>query len=123
LHGLAASLVVVARMVGMVLGVSMLTTIGLHAFSTRASALPSPSKLCPSTPWSCPRYDALFTGALTSELTVMFLSAALACGFAAMVVLATQGSVRYERSARAWRRAGRLAPAGQEAEGERSAGR
>jgi hypothetical protein len=90
LHGLAASLVVVARMVGMVVGVSLLTTVGLHTLSTRAAALPSPSKLCPGKPLSCPRYDLLFTGALTSELRVIFFSAAVACGFAALVVLATQ---------------------------------
>lgn len=94
LHGLGASLIVVARMVGMVVGVSLLTTVGLHAFATRAAALPSAVKLCPSTPLSCPRYEALFTGALTSELTVMFLSAALACAVSVVVVLATQRGTR-----------------------------
>jgi len=94
LHGLAASLVVVARMVGMVVGVSLLTTVGLHTLSTRAAALPSPAELCPGTPLSCPRYDRLFTDALTSELTVIFFSAALACGFSLLVVLATQKSAK-----------------------------
>jgi MFS family permease len=89
LYGLAASLVVVARMVGMVIGVSLLTTVGLHAFSARAARLPPPSRLCPAHPLSCPRYDNLFSAALTSELGAIFFSAALACGVALVVALLT----------------------------------
>jgi MFS family permease len=91
LYGLAGSLAVVARMVGMVIGVSLLTTIGLHTFSVRAARIPSPATLCPGHPLSCTRYNRLVTAALTSELDAMFLSAALACVFAAVVVLGTQG--------------------------------
>jgi MFS family permease len=90
LHGLAASLGVVARMVGMVVGISLLTAVGLHAFSEKASAVPSPARLCPATPLSCPRYNSLFQAALVSELDTMFLSAALACAFALAVALSTQ---------------------------------
>jgi MFS family permease len=94
LHGLAASLGVVARMVGMVVGISLLTAVGLHAFSERAAAIPSPARLCPSAPLSCPRYNALFEAALVSELDTTFLSAALACAFALVVALATQAKQR-----------------------------
>jgi len=94
LRGLAASLVVVARMVGMVVGVSLLTSLGLHTFATRAAALPSPTKLCPGKPLSCAAYNLLITGALTSELGTIFFFAAVACGLAGVVIVLTLNDPR-----------------------------
>ena len=40
-HGVASALLIVARMVGMLLGISALTTIGLHAFYDASAAIPT----------------------------------------------------------------------------------
>ena len=42
-HGVVSSLVVLARMVGMVVGLALLTAIGLHRFYAAVAALPDPS--------------------------------------------------------------------------------
>lgn len=42
-HGTASALVVVARMVGMVVGLALLTAIGLHRYYQAVSALPDPT--------------------------------------------------------------------------------
>jgi MFS family permease len=84
-HGIAASLTVAARMVGMLAGLSLLTAIGLHHFYATQATLPSPSTLCPTTPLSCPAYTALETGALVDELHVIFVGAAVCAVLAAVV--------------------------------------
>jgi MFS family permease len=93
LHGLGASLAVVARQVGMIVGVSLLTVIGLHAFDARAGSL---SGLCPPGQLTCPAYDAAVTGALLDELRTIFTGAAICCGTAAIAGLATLGQGRKE---------------------------
>ncbi|MFN2569377.1 MAG: MFS transporter [Candidatus Dormibacteria bacterium] len=89
LHGMASALVVVARSVGMLVGLSLLTVIGLRSFYAAASALPSPLRLCPETPTRCPAYDTLVTGAVVGELHTIFLGAALCAAAAALVAAAT----------------------------------
>ncbi|MBM6401790.1 MFS transporter [Phycicoccus sonneratiae] len=42
-HGTASALVVVARMVGMVVGLALLTAVGLHAYYGAVAALPDPT--------------------------------------------------------------------------------
>ncbi len=57
MHGLASALVVVARMIGMLVGISILTAVSLHIFYTTAAILPAPQALCPSSPLNCPAYE------------------------------------------------------------------
>jgi MFS family permease len=87
LHGIAASLTVAARMVGMLTGLSLLTAIGLRRFYSVQAMLPHPISLCPNTPLSCPAYDSLEKGAILDELHVVFLGAAACAVLAATVAM------------------------------------
>jgi len=84
LHGLASALVVVARMVGMLVGISVLTAVGLRTFFATEAGLPSPQALCPRTPLNCATYNNLVTAAVVDELRVVFLGASLCAGVAAL---------------------------------------
>lgn len=84
-HGLATSLVVVARTVGMLIGLSALTAIALHRFYQVASGFPSAVTLCPANPASCPPYENLQTAAILTELHTVFLGAAVCTGLAAVL--------------------------------------
>jgi MFS family permease len=94
LHGLASALVVVARMVGMLVGLSVLTAVGLRAFDATQSRIPSPLTLCPQTPAACPAYDALVKQAVVDELHTVFAGAAICAGVAALLALALLRRVR-----------------------------
>ena len=87
-HGLAAALVVVARMVGMLVGISLLTAIGLHRYYVEAATIPSPAILCPGHPLSCATYNSLAQLALLDELRTVFLAAAVCTGAAGAIGLA-----------------------------------
>jgi MFS family permease len=84
-HGLAAALVVVARMVGMLVGISLLTAIGLHRYYREAATIPSPAVLCPGHPLSCAAYNALSQQALLDELRTIFLAAAVGPAAAGLI--------------------------------------
>ncbi|GAA3541051.1 MFS transporter [Kribbella ginsengisoli] len=85
-HGLVSALVVVARMVGMLIGVSALTALGLRRYYTIVDDLPAPNDLCPGkAPTSCrPFIDALQDAAI-SQVHTIFAGAAV-CAFAAAVL-------------------------------------
>jgi MFS family permease len=84
-HGLVSALVVVARMVGMLVGVSALTAIGLRRYYTLVDDIPSPNELCPTAPGTCrPFIDALREAAI-SQVHTIFAGAAV-CAFAAAVL-------------------------------------
>ncbi len=85
MHGLASALVVVARMIGMLVGISILTAVSLHIFYTTASSFPSPSALCPTSPLNCPAYERDVTAAIVTELHTVFLGAGLCAALAAIL--------------------------------------
>lgn len=76
-HGVASALVVVARMIGMLVGVSALTSIGLRRFYAVAATLPTPDQVCPTGRTACPAYDALLRQAALAELHAIFAGAAV----------------------------------------------
>lgn len=85
MHGLASALVVVARMIGMLVGISILTAVSLHVFYTTAATLPAPQALCPASPLNCPAYQHEVTGAIVTELRTVFLGAGVCAAIAAVV--------------------------------------
>jgi MFS family permease len=85
-HGVASGLLIVARMVGMLLGVSALTTIGLHAFYDASSRIPPAADLC-GTATVCDAYrDALRDAGIT-QLHAVFVGAAVCAVLAAVLAL------------------------------------
>jgi hypothetical protein len=86
-HGVASSLVIVARMVGMVVGLALLTSIGLNRYFEAARHLPDPLDT-----------EALIGAAIVQVQTV-FLGGAVAALVGAMVAL-TLGATIPERSVR-----------------------
>jgi MFS family permease len=85
MHGLASALVVVARMIGMLVGISILTAVSLHVFYTTAATLPAPQTLCPSSPLNCPAYQREVTGAIVTELRTVFLGAGVCAAIAGVL--------------------------------------
>lgn len=82
-HALAASMTVVSRTVGMLVGVSALSAIALHRFYVAEARIPSPLVSCPTNPGSCPPYEAATSAAVLSELHTIFFGAALCAAAAA----------------------------------------
>lgn len=81
-HGVASSLVVVARMVGMVVGLALLTAVGLNRYFEAVRRLPNPLDT-----------DALL-GAGVVQVQTVFLGGAVAALLAGLVAL-TLGRVRH----------------------------
>ncbi len=90
IHGVASALLVVARMVGMLVGISALTTIGLRRFYAVSAGLPSPREVCGDST-RCTEYTDLLRTAGLAQLEAVFLGAAgcaLLAGAVALVVFA-----------------------------------
>jgi MFS family permease len=79
IHGLASSLVVVARMVGMLVGISALTTLGLRHYYAAQADLPPMSRVCHGS-GLCDAYETLLQHAGIAQEHTVF-------GWAAVVAL------------------------------------
>jgi MFS family permease len=87
-HGSATALAVVARTVGMLVGLSLLTAVALHRFDRQVARIGSPVELCPGSPANCPAYDRATDAAVLSQLHTVFAGAAIAAALAAVAALA-----------------------------------
>jgi hypothetical protein len=83
-HGVASALLVVARMVGMLVGISALTTIGLRRFYAVSSALPSIRQVCHAER-ICDAYIVELKSAGIVQLQTIFVGAAVCAGIAAVL--------------------------------------
>ncbi len=83
-HGVSTAMVVVARMVGMLVGISALTTIGLHRYYAKQDALKTVSEVCDG-PKMCSAYRDLQKAAGVAQEQTVFLGAVF-CAVAAGVL-------------------------------------
>ncbi|MCW2792684.1 MAG: major facilitator superfamily 1 [Nocardioides sp.] len=86
-HGLASALVVVARMVGMLVGISALTTIGLRRYYAEQSDLPTAREVCGGKSRCAEFTDLLRVAGIAQEHTV-FAGAAVCALVGAVLALA-----------------------------------
>jgi hypothetical protein len=99
-HGLAGALGVLARMVGMLVGLSLLTAVGLRVFYARQARIGTPLTLCPDNPLDCPAYLAATRASALDELRAIFAGGA-GCALAAAVLCALVLTARRAASAEA----------------------
>jgi hypothetical protein len=74
-------------MVGMLVGISALTTIGLTRFYVVEESIPPPTRLCPANPTTCPEYVTLLREAGLTQLHTVFAGAAVCALAAALLAL------------------------------------
>ncbi len=85
-HGVASALLVVSRMIGMLVGISALTTIGLRHFFAVSADLPTPHQLCGSN-IRCQAYDDAVTEAGLAQMHGIFFGAAVCAALAGVLAL------------------------------------
>ena len=87
-HGVASALVVTARMIGMLAGLSALTAVGLRRLYAEQARIESPAITCPQAPTNCPPYDDAVREAIVAQLQATFTGAAVCAGLAALAAAA-----------------------------------
>ena len=93
-HGVTSALLVVSRMVGMLVGISALTTIGLRRYYAVESGIPPISEVCPAGETQCAAYTRLIEQAGIEQLQAIFLGAAICAVIAAVAAVLCFGEVR-----------------------------
>jgi hypothetical protein len=96
-HGLAAAAVVVARMLGMLIGVAALTAWGLHRFNQLTAGLvpPLPFGMDPAEfRHAVAEYQRQVSAALRLEYRQIFLAAAASCGAGVVTCLGLRAGAR-----------------------------
>jgi hypothetical protein len=86
-HGVASALLVVARTVGKLVGISALSTIGLHRFYAEQTDLPEPMAVCGDGVSRCEDFTRILQEAGLIQLHTIFLGAAVCCAIAGLVAL------------------------------------
>jgi MFS family permease len=86
-HGIASALLIVARTVGKLVGISALTTIGLRVYYHKQADLPAPQDVCPGGRTRCDEFAHLLRVNGLVELHTIFLGAAVCCLAAGLVAL------------------------------------
>jgi MFS transporter, DHA2 family, triacylglyceride efflux pump len=89
-HGITSALLVVARMVGMLVGISALTTIGLRRYYAVQVDLPTPTQVC-DTGTQCTAYTSLLKEAGLAQLQTVFVGAAVCTVLAGLLALVLLG--------------------------------
>jgi MFS family permease len=86
-HGVASALLVVARMVGMLVGISALTTIGLRRYYAVEADFPSPDQVCSGGHTRCAAYERLLEQAGIEQLHAIFLGAGICAVLAGVLAV------------------------------------
>jgi MFS family permease len=92
-HGIASALLVVARMVGMLVGISLLTEIGLRRFYALSSDLPPIERVCPSG-GVCDAYNDALKDVAVVQVHTIFWGAAACAAVAAILCVVLIRSAR-----------------------------
>jgi len=95
-HGVASAFVVVARMVGMLVGISALTTIGLRRYYAEQKAVPPVQEVCDGKS-RCPEFSDLLRVAGIAQEHAVFWGAAGCAVVAAVLALVLFREVRPSR--------------------------
>ncbi|HSK57144.1 MAG TPA: MFS transporter [Jiangellales bacterium] len=84
-HGRATALLVVARTIGKLIGLSALTALGLRAFYRAQAEVESPAVLCPDDPLNCPPYAEAVQQTLLAQVHASLAGAAVCAASAAVL--------------------------------------
>jgi MFS family permease len=86
-HGVTSALLVVSRMVGMLVGISALTTIGLRRYYAVQVGIPSPNDVCEGGKTRCAAYTRMIEAAGIEQLQAIFLGAGICAVLAGVAAL------------------------------------
>ncbi|CAA9387157.1 MFS transporter [uncultured Nocardioides sp.] len=95
-HGLASALVVVARMVGMLVGISALTVIGLRRYYAEQADFPSVREVCDGRS-RCAEFTLVLKEAGIAQEQTVFLGAAVCAVVAGLLAVALFRGARTDR--------------------------
>ena len=73
--------------VGKLVGISVLTTVGLHRYYAAQEGLPEPMEVCGAGDSRCAEFSRLLQDAALIQLHTTFLGAAVSCVFAGVLAL------------------------------------